>query len=366
MRAFALIWSACVNTAVQQKLSTALPFVSLLLLGILTWWDRVFIVPVSIILYVLFALGASDRIRVGLRDARFWQSLVRKHGLIFVALSFLIAITNTVVYAIWALEATPDAFYFIWNKIDTPLHLLLPLSAMILGIVVGRHYSNQTGSAADSERQPQEIANALGELPQGWFYTLSARRLIWKGLAFIGIIPFLLSVTIVVGGKFYRSKGLFYTWLDGTHIGNVEWVSDSMLRYRVVNFVYSDCFGCGPTPFCDYEVDLSSGETNEISCQEIDRLSSPIAEGEPPQRIPTRDKPLLSPDGTRVAYVVKDYDLYVKPGSSVLFGAQRVYRYPASGFFGRYYWELAMALIYSLPVGILLVAAWAYVNKRYT
>jgi hypothetical protein len=278
-----------------------------------------------------------------LSDRMFWRRFLRAEGLIYIVLSIGLVTVDIYRYAVWGLETTPPSFYLIWHDIDTPLHLGFIFVSLVLGALMGwRYYKAQT-------------ALNQGSTSVNWLV---------KTLTLIGMLPIFLSMTIVLCAIFYRGNGLFYSWTDATHISRVEWKSETRINFRLTNYHISDTMGAA-IPYCDYEADLASGDVNETSCGEL-QPRMPAASDPEPKPVPTFEQPLASPEGTMYAYVVKHYDLYVKPIGGRLFSGRAVYQYASLDFFRRYDEELGMLLIYSLPISFVLLVSWAYqrLNKK--
>lgn len=314
----------------------------------------------AVLLFTTSALLQCDDITASQNDHKFWRTLLKWQGILFVVLCIVIPVTDWVVDSIWLLPSTTIAFRHIWRDVEISLHLALPFSAMILGTLTGRRYR----LSEKPVQSPNIVVERDEEKPGAPTHKWPPYHYFWTQVAVISTLPLLISLSLVVVSVFYRHNGLFYSPLDRTHVGRVQWEANDVLSFLLVGHHISDCVGCSPIRYCNYEVNLQSGVTREVECGEIDVETYFSPHSGMITTRPSARNPLPSPDGKRLAYVVKGYDVYVRPAEGGRLSRQRVYRYPSSGFFGRYYRELAMALLYSLPVGVALSAPWAYTSRR--
>ena len=305
-------------------------------------------VTAAFLLYIVFAIGATENVRQAFASDAFWVSLTRKRGILIGVISGCFLLIHIALGSLqWEIG------YSMWYDARLPLGAILFTSAVILGVMAGRDYSAAQYHAEDQAPAVHRTADAL---PSSWLYAHSGEpKRLWFWLAIIGFLPTLITLIIVIEGCL--DQGLFYAGLDHSYIDSVEWTSDHEITFRLVGFYITDCVGCGYGHSL-YTVDLA---TQEVKLMKSEYFSW---QGFPETRL--FDHNVLSPDHSRLAYVANHYDLYVKQLNGGLFSIHRVYRYSGLNFFGRHFEALVHSLLISLLVGIALVFPYFYANRKRT
>lgn len=301
-------------------------------------------VVLAFLIYIVFAVGASKSIIRTLADDEFWVALTRKHGLRMAIVAGCFLLTKLVlIFLMYGLEYPPRIAFELWFDTRLPLGTILFTSAIMLGVLAGRVYT--------VTREPTEDQSPPHHLP-GWLCNhAGVPKQIWSWLAIIGVLPTLITLIIVLEG--YFGRGLFYQPADHSYIDSVEWMSEHEITLRLVGYYITDCVGCSHQHSV-YTVDLATRKVELVESEYLDG---------PPKTQLFRSS-IMSPDGTAIAYVADNYDLYVKHPNGGLFSSRRVFRYPDLGFVGRHYKELIFGLLISLLVGIVLVFPYFYANRK--
>lgn len=300
-------------------------------------------ITLAFLIYTIFAAGTSRNIKHALADDQFWIGLFRKRSVIFGIVSSCFLLLHAILHLLmWGLEEPPHIAYILWFDARFPMGAILIVCSIILGVLAGQDYNAE--QQLDDEPSTTQAS--------GWLYSSVGKpKRLWSWLVLIGLLPTLLTLAIVIEGSL--SRGLFYAGHNHSYIDSIEWTSDHEITFRLVGFYLTDCFGCG----YDHYWGVVDADTREVEWIEDEYFS----EGFPETRAFRGS--VVSPDGSKLAYVGNRYDIYVKQLDGGLFPTHRAYRYRAS-FWNRHYKELVTSLLIGLLAGIVLASPYFYTNRK--